>query len=197
MQVDEECKELKPLHCETSTDEGFNRSNPMFGVPGILTSPPIFCIEDPNSKSERVICYKSELMKENEIVKGIPYDSQSCKAENHLELQTILETQLSNCHKIPPSPSNHATKEIINLKRAIKKITEDVPYAIKTPAKPPPPLRSQKSISYVDSYNPLMTPFLMELCSDDYNMEERDYLDDSDIEQVLNEWTNELVYNFK
>uniref|UniRef100_A0A1A9ZFA1 Uncharacterized protein n=1 Tax=Glossina pallidipes TaxID=7398 RepID=A0A1A9ZFA1_GLOPL len=53
--------------------------------------------------------------------------------------------------------------------------------------------KSKHSRSLIDNNNPLMSPFLMDLCSDDYHMNTDEYLKESDIEIVLNEWPTELV----
>lgn len=48
--------------------------------------------------------------------------------------------------------------------------------------------KRKRSISFMDSSNPLMTtPFLMDLCNDDYHMIE------NDIDNVLNVWPEELA----
>lgn len=53
--------------------------------------------------------------------------------------------------------------------------------------------KRKRSISFLDSSNPLMTPFLMDLCNDDYHMNTKEYLQENDIENVLSEWPVDLV----
>lgn len=54
--------------------------------------------------------------------------------------------------------------------------------------------KRKRSISYMDSSNPLMTtPFLMDLCNDDYNMNTKEFLEEADIDNVLSVWPTELV----
>lgn len=53
--------------------------------------------------------------------------------------------------------------------------------------------KRKRSLSYLDSSNPLMTPFLMDLCNDDYHMNSKEYLQENDIENVLSEWPADLV----
>ncbi|KAM7360762.1 HIF-1 transcription factor component sima isoform 2-T3 [Cochliomyia hominivorax] len=53
--------------------------------------------------------------------------------------------------------------------------------------------KRKRSISFLDSSNPLMTPFLMDLCNDDYHMNAKEYLQENDIENVLNDWPVDLV----
>uniref|UniRef100_A0A1I8P5B3 Uncharacterized protein n=1 Tax=Stomoxys calcitrans TaxID=35570 RepID=A0A1I8P5B3_STOCA len=53
--------------------------------------------------------------------------------------------------------------------------------------------KRKRSISFLDSSNPLMTtPFLMDLCNDDYNMN-KEFLEENDIDNVLNVWPTELA----
>ncbi|XP_073816585.1 HIF-1 transcription factor component sima [Musca autumnalis] len=54
--------------------------------------------------------------------------------------------------------------------------------------------KRKRSISFLDSSNPLMTtPFLMDLCNDDYNMNSKEFLEGNDIDNVLNVWPEELA----
>ncbi|XP_046804353.1 protein similar isoform X2 [Lucilia cuprina] len=106
-------------------------------------------------------------------------------ANNNNKLNEMIK---ANGLKATPNTTTTSTSAIlmheVDLPKKLQEVEEEEGATM---------CKRKRSISYLDSSNPLMTPFLMDLCNDDYHMTTKEYLQDNDIENVLNEWPVDLV----
>lgn len=159
----------RPLHCKVNQAQIMRTcgTNPLIGGVGILPSPPM-----PLSPEEAGIPISVELMTEEYSPRIIsPRDTESNGSDSGIECSNnpII---LNNLSKQP----NVAKMDI-----------DQVPVSNKVADKFYKNQNRKISLSFLDDVNPLSSPFLMELCNDDYNMAvplSNDF---------LNQWTPDMT----
>lgn len=209
----------RPLQCITSPTALLRnyRHNPWIGGPGVLPSPTpsLLTNEDSNppcltpcdaidSASDSGIDDMS--IAENMSPLKRPYEQQNKQIENvyGLKAATIIvnnnnkgydntkmlhnENSLIKINNIQVQENLKASKIEMNeeedLTNQLHEENEEEGASMS---------KRKRSISYLDSSNPLMTPFLMDLCNVDYHINTKEFLQENDIENVLNEWPVDLV----
>ncbi|XP_065371412.1 protein similar isoform X2 [Calliphora vicina] len=207
----------RPLQCMTSPATVLRnyRHNPWIGGPGVLPSPTTSLItnDDSNppglSPCDAIDSASDSGIDDISVAENMsplkrPYQQQQMTAatvivnNNNNKIIDIDNNiiKLANNNKInenikstiaPITTTTVTSAVLMQGAELAKKLLEDTEEDGATMCK------RKRSISYIDSSNPLMTPFLMDLCNDDYHMTTKEYLQENDIENVLNEWPVDLV----
>ncbi|XP_053947447.1 protein similar isoform X1 [Anastrepha ludens] len=181
-----------PLHCQTSTATLLRdyRHNPMIGGPGVLPSPP----------------FGSTSSSEESSPPGLtPVDSESTSDSGIddigiIEASSPMKVQLDNPSSPILKPMNTCsatTKDMLLIKclnsRAAKKRAAMDSLASEPQLKQQQPF-SSRSVDTGNDISPLMEPFIMDLCNDDYDVAATEqFLAPNEIENVLSDWTNEMA----
>lgn len=189
------------------------RHNPWIGGPGVLPSPTASLLtnEDSNppcltpcdaidsasdsgiddmSIAENMSPLKRPYEQQIENVYGTKAATIIANNNNKGYVNTKMlhnENSLININNIQVQENFKSSKNQMNNEEDLTKLYEENDEEGVSLSK------RKRSICYLDSSNPLMTPFLMDLCNDDYHMNTKEFLQENDIENVLNEWSVDLV----
>lgn len=209
---------IKPLHCQTSTAALLRnyRHNPMIGGPGVLPSP-LFGAASSNDSS--IGSSSGELSPPGLT----PADTESTSDSGIDEISMIetsspikiqLEQPSSPHFETSTSGCSAATKDMLLMKCLNSKAAKKRALLSEAPAKqqqqtPPAgngiaslgetttnsPAGGRKGslTSFIDNMNPLMEPFIMDLCNDDYAVPTEPLLGPTEIDNVLNNWSHEMA----
>lgn len=197
---------IRPLQCVTTPSNVLRsyRHNPWIGGPGVLPSPTNAlinseaCNSTAYSRCDNTIDSISDSslddanVAENVSPLKRTYEHQTASNNvmiNNLKIDNNTTNMTNNGNKIEENLSiigqNGNLLQESTLDKKILSLENENEGASMS--------KRKRSISFLDSNNPLMTPFLMDLCNDDYHMNAKDYLQENDIENVLNEWSVNLV----
>uniref|UniRef100_A0A0K8VYE3 Protein similar n=5 Tax=Bactrocera latifrons TaxID=174628 RepID=A0A0K8VYE3_BACLA len=209
---------IKPLHCETSTAALLRnyRHNPMIGGPGVLPSPPFGPASSGDNSIGSSSCEVSPpgltpADSESNSDSGID-DISMIEAASPIKLQ--LEQPSSPLFKISTNGCSATTKDMLLMKCLNNKAAKQRALLVEAQAKQqqkttpagngigssgesktnkPAGGRKGSLTSYIDNMNPLMEPFIMDLCNDDYAVATEPLLEPTEIDHVLNNWSHEMA----
>uniref|UniRef100_A0A1A9WN13 Uncharacterized protein n=1 Tax=Glossina brevipalpis TaxID=37001 RepID=A0A1A9WN13_9MUSC len=188
------------------------RQNPMIGGPGMLASPTLTINTNCQVTRPALTIVTDDVAHDSGIDDISMNEEGLSPLKDTFDLKSISDTY-SDTTNIMLNPIKEYEKSLVTVVK-----NELSPLAMLNGQQPPPLEntmdfkedndrntrnvihnnednldKNKSSISLIDNNNPLMSPFLMDLCSDDYDMNTDDYLKGSDIEIVLNEWPTELI----
>lgn len=212
---------IKPLNCQTSTAALLRnyRHNPMIGGPGVLPSPPFGPTSSSDSSSSCEVSPPGLTPVDTESTSDSGIDDiNMMEASSPIRVQ--LEQPRSPHFKPLTSGCSAATKDMLLMKclnsKAAKKRALLSESQLKQQKQTLPTAgggdtgngianlgesktnnhaggRKGSLTSFIDNINPLMEPFIMDLCNDDYDVATEPLMGQTEIDHVLNNWRHDMA----
>ena len=194
----------RPLQCVTAPSNILRsyRHNPWIGGPGVLPSPNSALISGEECSTTYSSCdntidsVSDSGINDDSIAENVSPLKRTY--EQQTAINNIMINNLHNANNTTNMINSNKIDENLNIVGQKANLLQEVALdkkilALENEDDGASMSKRKRSISFLDSNNPLMTPFLMDLCNDDYHMNAKDYLQENDIENVLNEWSVNLV----